>query len=171
MGAAPMKIMSAAPTYYPSGMGGLLSTLTLGLIKDKPKQQKLSQAEIMSQMALVVTNKLAAQCMTADVGKIRESAGYNLNNYAAWEQVITDGAVVDQITNKVIADLLGSRLVVYAPGCANGGQVVEPYTVPTPASNSVVIPSQLPPINPALIAGGIGFAALLLIRKRRRGRR
>jgi hypothetical protein len=147
--------MSAAPQI--DGMGGLLSTLTLGLIGKKNKQPVMTQDDIVSQMALVVQQKLQAQGASADVGKIKESLGYNLNQFAAWSQVLTDANIVDQISNKVIADLLASNLVTLPPSIVNasGGQAI----------------SYSAPVNPALILGGLGLAAVLMMKGKRRGRR
>jgi hypothetical protein len=166
--------MGTAPTYrfepdggdeYTPGMGGLLSTLTFGLV-GKKKAPALTHDEIVSQLALVVSNKLAAQGASADLGKVKESLGYNMNAFNAWTQVIADPATVDQITNKTIQDLLNSNLVQVAPGSANSGKTI--------SATGQIIGAQTAPslaANPTLLAIGLGFGALVLLKGSRRGRR
>jgi hypothetical protein len=141
-----------------TGFGSLLSVLTLGLIKDAPKAVTLSHDDIMGQMALVVANKLTAKGMVADPAKAKESAGFYLNEYNAWQTVLTDGNAVDAITNEVVNALIASNLVQVLPGYTGAGTVV-------PASGIVASPTTT--INPLLLLGGGALVLLLLRRKRR----
>lgn len=160
------------PVDLPPGFGGILSTLTFGLIKDKPKTVSapaMTQDQIMSQIAGVVYDTLAAQGLNVDVQKAKESAGHNLNLFGAWQQVLTDPNAVSRVVSKVIADLRNT------PGLIT---TVTGAPLPTPAEQAAQVASNVAAgvgsvggfsLNPVTLLG-LGAVAILLTRKPRRGR-
>ena len=158
-----------SPRYDGVGMGGILSTLTFGLIKKKQETVTLSHDEIMSQIALIVIDKLTAAGRTADPAKAKEAAGYYLNQYGAWAQVLTDANITESIANQTITALLASNLVKVAPGYVGAGEVVPPVP-PTPVNTALDIPALISNPNYLLI-GGAGLLGLILLTGGRRGRR
>lgn len=153
-----------------TGMGSFLSTITLGLIKDKPKAPPPpTQQETMGQVAAVVLQTLNAQGWSAPIDKATASAGYVLNSLAAWDRIYTDasGATTKTIVDQVVNALIESGLVTWLPTSGGSGVV-------TPGAGSPAVTAPLPVSlsgnsQPLLIAGAI-LAAVVLLKRRRRGR-
>lgn len=140
------------------GFGSLLSVLTLGLIKDPATPAPLTQDEIEGQIATVVSQQLLSQGMSAPVDKIKEAAGYLMNQYDSWGTVLTDPNQVINIRDQTIQALLASNLVTGASGTVAAG-------VPVTAAGTVVTPPT-PPIvvSPEVLAiAGAGFLGVLLL--------
>lgn len=161
----------------PVQMGGILSTLTFGLIGGKKKG--LSRDEIMAQMASVVAGKLAARCMYAPIENIKGGVGHIIDQFGAWDMVLTDSGTVDNIADQTVSAMLASGVVTVAGGCANAGAAVSPSG--TIATNNTATPNiatgavaglQAPislnigAVNPALLIGG-GLLALIILKKGR----